>query len=83
MTNGTPKQDTQEFGIITLVGGVVRNSTLEVPAFSHNFVHTVANSNISWENCRTPCSQTNQAIQSYIKTRILSSDGKMSVPQKP
>lgn len=55
----------------------------EVLAFSDNFFNSVVNNNTSWENCRTPCSQTNQAIQSYIKTQIISHDGKMSVPQKP
>jgi hypothetical protein len=64
-------------------GEVVGNSILEVRAFSNNFVDSVANNSISWENCRTPCSQTNQAIQSHIKTQIISHDGKMSVPQKP
>jgi hypothetical protein len=63
-------------------GKVVGNSILEVLAFSNNFVDSVVNNSISWENCRTPCSQTNQAIQSYIKTQIISHDGKMSVPQK-
>jgi len=53
-------------------GKIVRNSVLEVLAFSDSFVDSVVNNSMSWENCRTPCSQTNQAIQSYIKTQKLS-----------
>lgn len=64
-------------------GKVVGNSILEVLAFSDNFIDSVVNNGISWKNCRTSCSQTNEAIQPYIKTQIISHDGKMSVPQKP